>query len=389
MKKLHVVVLMLALTVTSVRAADSSAYLTALRTQINASEKQIPTMTMAAEEAARRVLAGGKMWVAGTQPEFSSEPVDRAGGLKLIDRLAKAQPSARDVVLFGIREWNDAARANVRHWASAGTQVILFGHLSDSTPLPKANATLIDCGATPGVRVGEKLCPTDTVTNIANLWAFTGEFIAACTRSGKMPVILESYWLPGGRERDQKYSKALFHDDMNIAPISPSVLAKDYLDDVQRSLEAIERENPKTFQEVGAWVAHAGPKLTTIQIIGHMYPSHCRDPRAPGIADTIVGEGAKVIPTPVVLHIGYQTPPTSLLREQAKAHFKFFYSAVDLGPTVQSKDLVRMDPHWPVEDGCVKIEGYDVPALAESGVINAAIYWSIVQDSTTNRPASK
>ena len=41
-------------------------------------------------------------------------------------------------------------------------------------------------------------------------------------------------------------------------------------------------------------------------------------------------------------------------------------------------NLLRLNPQWPLADACVEIPGYDVPALPESGVVNAALYWSIV-----------
>ena len=64
-------------------------------------------------------------------------------------------------------------------------------------------------------------CPLDTVANLAALWACTGEFVAASTRRGRMPVLYQSYGLPGGLDRAKKYQGKKFHDDLTITPIAP------------------------------------------------------------------------------------------------------------------------------------------------------------------------
>ena len=71
--------------------------------------------------------------------------------------------------------------------------------------------------------------PVDTVINVAKLWAWTGEFVAACARMGKMPTLYKSYGLPGGYERAKKYEGTRFHDDLSIQPIAAGVLEKEYL----------------------------------------------------------------------------------------------------------------------------------------------------------------
>ncbi len=361
-------------------------YLKLLRSQISASSSQIPTMTSAAEEAAKRVIGGGKFFVGGTQGEFAAECTERAGGLKITTPLGDHTPAAGDVVLFGVRGPIDSATGQkLAKWSDAGTQLVLFGHSGALIVKHLNNDTWLDCGKTPGLRVGDKICPTDTVVNLANVWAFTGEFIAACTRRGKMPVVYESYGLPGGRERAAKLGKTTFHDDLKIAPIAAGVLAKEYYEHIDHSLDSLEKGDGRAVEQIASWIATAGPAQCTAQIIGHIFPLHCQDPRAPQLIATLKGEVATVVPTAVVLHIGYQKPPTTLLDAMAKHPFKFFYSAVDLGPQLTLGNLLRFNPQWPLADACVEIPGYDVPALPESGVINAGIYWSIIAQAATAR----
>ena len=85
----------------------------------------------------------------------------------------------------------------------------------------------------------EKL-PLDTVVNAAELWMWTAEFVAACTRSGKMPVLYQSYGLPGGYERAKKYQGKRFHDDLSIKPVAAGVLGKEYLERIHGILAQIQ-----------------------------------------------------------------------------------------------------------------------------------------------------
>jgi hypothetical protein len=374
-------VLMIGLRASATPAQD---YLKLLESQIKASSAQIPLLTTGAEEAARRVTAGGKLWVGGTQLEFAPECNERAGGLKITTPLGDQSPAPGDVVLFGLSTSPDASlQQKLRKWRDAGTELIVFGHRDDALAKNLNIQMWIDCGETPGLRVGDKICPTDTVANLANVWAFTGEFIAACTRRGKMPVIYESYGLPGGRERAAKLGQQTFHDGLKIAPIAAGVLAKSYFQHVDHSLDAITKGDGRAVEQIASWIATAGPAQCTAQIIGHIFPLHCQDPRAPQLIATLKGEVAGVVPTAVVLHIGYQKPPQDLLDAMAKKPFKFFYSAVDLGPQLALGNLLRFNPQWPLADACVEIPGYDVPALPESGVINAGIYWSILAQAAS------
>jgi hypothetical protein len=386
--KLFSALLIALLVAIAARGEDSpaKAYLKLLREQVRSDTGQIPAMTQAAEEAAKRITGDGKLYVTGTQREFAAECVERAGGLKLTQALGDRTPSATDVVLMGLNTAPDDSFAQkLAHWRSTGTQIIVFGHRDDALAKKLGITTWIDCGQSPGLSVGDKLCPTDTVTNLANVWAFTGELIAACTRRGRMPVVYQSYGLPGGRERAEKLAKLTFHDDEKIAPIGAGVLAKAYYQHIDDSLKAIEAGDGRAVEQIASWVATAGPAQCTAQIIGHIFPLHCQDPRAPQIIATLKGELATVVPTAVVLYIGYQKPPTALLDAMAKKPFKFFYSAVDLGPQLALGNLLRFNPQWPLADACVDIPGYDVPALPESGVINAAIYWSIVSQAGSMR----
>ncbi len=54
-----------------------------------------------------------------------------------------------------------------------------------------------------------------------------------------MPVLYQSYGLPGGLERGKNYRGKRFHDDLTIKPIPAEVLGREYLDQIEGMLCAL------------------------------------------------------------------------------------------------------------------------------------------------------
>jgi hypothetical protein len=237
--------------------------------------------------------------------------------------------------------------------------------------------------------------PIDTVANVVDLWTWTGEFVAACTRLGQMPVLYQSYGLPGGTERGKKYQGKKFHDDMgSIKPIAPGVLGREYLDQVQRMLAKInETQTPKILQAARWWSDVPAASATTL-FTGHMFPRHAQDPRALRFSDFAAvpaSEDKEVLdaghPPAFVLCLGYQFAPQKLLDQARKLGVKVVYSDVQPAqPPEPATNILYLDPAWPLADGCVTVTGYDVPILPASGVIQAAIYWTIASERARLKP---
>jgi hypothetical protein len=55
-------------------------------------------------------------------------------------------------------------------------------------------------------------------------------------------------------------------------------------------------------------------------------------------------------------------------------------------PPEPASHILYLDPAWPLADGCVTVSGYDVPILPSSGVIQAAIYWTIASERARLSP---
>jgi hypothetical protein len=158
------------------------------------------------------------------------------------------------------------------------------------------------------------------------------------------------------------------------------------LDQIDRMLTKIrETQMPKLLQAADWWQQATS---ATILVTGHMFPRHAQDPRSlplGSVAAVPAWEDKDLLdpnhPPQFVLYLGYQFAPQKLL-EQAKAlGVKLVYSDVQPAqPPEASSNILYLDPAWPLADGCVTVPGYDVPILPASGVVQAAIYWTIASE---------
>ncbi len=343
-------------------------YLSHLQSAVARSRTNLAAFTLSAGKAAGEFRAGGNLWAAGRQADFISEACGRAGGLMAIAPLGGHLPTRHDIILYavpGALEPEDLKR--FEQWRDKGALVIPF-----SSPAGLFASHF----------------PVDSVANVVDLWTWTGEFVAACTRSGQMPVLYQSYGLPGGSERAKKYQGKKFHDDLTIQPIASGVLGGEYLDQVQRMLARVnDAQMPKIVQAAQWWSQSPKASATTL-FTGHMFPRHAQDPRAIQLSDFAAipaGEDKELLdashPPSFVLCLGYQFAARKLL-DQAKAmNVKLVYSVVQPArPPEPAGNILYIDPAWPLADGCVSVAGYDVPILPASGVVQAAIYWTIASE---------
>jgi hypothetical protein len=347
-------------------AAVAENYLSALHAAIAQTRSNLARLTLSADRAATEFTAGGNLRVAGRQADFISEACGRAGGLMAIAPLNQRSPTNHDVILYAVPGSPDAQDLTTTdRWQEQGATVIQF---SSRAGLYRSHF------------------PVDTVANVVELWTWTGEFVAACTRLGRMPVLYQSYGLPGGPERGKKYQGKKFHDDLTIKPIPAEALGRDYLDRIEHSLAKISDTQMPTIHQAAAWWSRITP--ATVLVTGHMFPRHLQDPRVP-CPGTLVAvpawEDKELLdvghPPQFVLYIGYQFAPQKLL-DQAKAlGVKLVYCDVQPAqPPEPADNILYIDPGWPLADGCVVVPGYDVPILPASGVLQAAIYWTIASE---------
>ena len=373
-KVVFLIVASLTVSLPSPAAAAAENYLSQLQSVITRNGTNLASLTLSASNAAVEFRAGGNIWAAGRQADFVSEACGRAGGLMAIAALGERIPARHDVILYAVPGNLDAGDLRrFAQWQGLGATVIQF-----SSP----------------AGLWEKQYPLDTVANVVDLWTWTGEFVAACTRLEHMPVLYQSYGLPGGPERGKKYQGKTFHDDLIIKTIAAGVLGREYRDQIQRMLTKINKTQMPKIRQAAKWWSETPKASATTLVTGHMFPRHALDSRAPQFSDFAAipaWENKDVLdtrhPPAFALCLGYQFAPQKLL-DQAKAlGVKLLYSDVQPAqPPEPASNILYLDPGWPLADGCVAVPGYDVPILPASGVMHAAIYWTLISERARLSP---
>jgi hypothetical protein len=364
---------------------SAQVYFSLLEQGLHDVRSQMPDIVRSVEPAARLLVAGGHLYSGGPQADFAPEAEGRSGGLMGMRPLAGATPARGDVVLYArTGPATDLDEQILAKYKADGVYVVAFmPRSSDRTPACDA---LIDTGSDQGLPLGEgadaKICPIDSIVNIAAMWTWTAELTAACTRLGRMPVLYESYGMPNGRQRDEKYTGQTFHDDMNVGPVSAQTLGNAYLDSLELSLKRIVAQQMSAIVTAGQWLRETPAGEAQCWFIGHMFPAHFQDSRAPQPMrlDTPINGQVKVKAgrDALVLFVGYQQAPQQLV-DQAKADgFRLAYMSVTRATGDVADNIRYIDPAWDLPDAAVRIEGYDIPVFPPSGVLDAAIYWSIV-----------
>lgn len=341
-------------------------YLTFLVTTLSQTQSNLTTLTKSAEAAAAQFVAGGNLWVAGRQEDFIAEACGRAGGLMPIAPLQQHVPAKLDVILYAVPAGLDAQDMKLTNqWQRQGATVVLFA-------------------STAGVY--KEHFPVDTVLNVVDLWTWTGEFVAACTRLGKMPVLYQTYGLPGGPERGQKYKGKKFHDDLTIQPIPAERLGREYRQQLETMLAKVRDTQMDTLLKAARWWRDS--TSTSSLFTGHMFPRHVLDPRAPKLGDTTAVPAWEDKPLldpshlpQCVIYVGYQFAPLKLIGQARSLGVKLVYFDVQPAqPPEPTENILYINPEWPLADACVHIPGYDIPILPASGVLDAAIYWTIAAE---------
>jgi hypothetical protein len=358
-------------------AGHPDSYLLKVERTLQACRSDVPAMVPLAEAAAERLVGGGHLWATG-QRSMVSELCGRAGGLMAIDPLPEDGPADDDVVLF-IPESGEPVPESL---VESKALVVVIGGTLEGRPSLSNHAE--ECAVSP------------TLANAIPGWLFTGELISALTRRGKMPVVYESIGSYGGFSRIQQYrgNGIDYHVEHEVPPIPPGEIANAYVNRVSAMLRRVEEEQCEQLERVGSWVREAKKegKRTLMYSMGHLFPAEVERTDIGTLFESAVWNAGFLSWKPpdhdhaegdVLVHIGYQHPPLRLLERAFPKGAKTAYVSVRPHRDYPSGErVVWIDPMWSWPDACVPIEGYDIPALPASGVINGAIAWEIYRLST-------
>jgi len=379
-----------------------------LLAQFTKLESALPEMAPSADAAAERLLGGGNLFAAGWTG-FVQEASFRAGGLMMTSGLQdRTALSEKDVLLVGAPTNSDeAALKACRRGKQAGAYVVLFSPAFEEPKPPIAAlcdahvvnfAPAADPAATAhGVAAlaeAQRAVAASSLFNVPALWTWTGELIGSFTRKGKMPVVWQSIWLEGSKERNAKYfaeddlSKRRFHGDLSVPAQPEGQIGRVYLDVLRRQVGGLRGPVLEQMAAAAGLMADCARrgKAVHVQTVSH-YTEH--DVRLPGLPawakvarryhepaqlDGVMMSGD------MYFELGYMELRQPFLEAAAKAGGK---SVVALchAPAVASdgpQPTMLMDAQWDYGDAAVSLPGYDVKILPTSAVLQTAIFRAVI-----------
>ena len=375
-------------------ASAASRYLDALDRKLGEASARIPEITKLAERIAERHERGGLIgfpWIGTT---LEQELMGRAGGLMHIgfDRAWKkertAEEKANDVVIYS---WDAAPKPGdlkrIDTDKAKGIFVIGFGPRTDAAFVSACDAW-VDSGDE-DLSVGK----THHFSNAINGWVFTAELVGALTRRGKMPVMWKAWITTDGKDWSERYFlKTQFHDQFKVPPQPPGTIAAAYIARIRYLVTRLLREELPDIRAFAAEIAtelRAGKK-TTVASSGHMAMSWIAR----------FGDAAWAVNHEVHDNVESQmksfekdTPDGGLVLRldayglhrdvaalfQRKKQRVLLITSENPRPeyAIPAEFTRRVDMGYAHGDACVWLEGYPIPILPPSGVMQVAAYEAI------------
>ena len=386
--------------------SPAAKYLDALNRKLDEAAARVPEITRLAEQLAARHLRGGLIgfpWIGST---LEQELIGRSGGLMHIGferpwkKERTAEEKANDAIIFA---WDDAPKAGdlkrLQDEKAKGFFIIGFG-AKKSAKLAEHVAACdawIDSGTGEDDRAvelsgGGRIGKTEHFTNAVNGWLFTAEFVAALTRRGKMPPMYRSFMAEDGRAWADGYAgKMQFHDDLTVPPVAAGVLGRRYLERIGymvARMKNTELAKLRTIAERIAAELREGRK-TVVASVGHMVMNYVGR-----FDDSLWATNHEVSPGADAQLKSYEATPDGALVLRLDAN-GLHHSIHELFQRKQQRVMLitsenprteaaippgydlRVDPGIPFGDACVWLEGYPIPILPPSGVMQIAAYESI------------
>ena len=382
-------------------------------------EKDLPQITRSAEAAARVHVSGGAIGIAG-DTSFIFEGFGRSGGLM---SLATRRPDMR-IRLTGLvdagayKASGPSATRDSDGWVHIGfgNRRVLKRALAGGAPFDFAidNHSAEHNGLFPGGD-GTWVVPTVQNANIVALWVWTGEFAAACTRLGKMPLMFQAF-TAGGKERAMRLgcpevltgngggSKKLFHEEPP-KPVAPGVAGREYLRRLRAILKRVHDLEMEDIRRAAAVAAEARRKGHVFYLVpdgGHAFFYQGR----PCNTNYWVLPGKKTHwenwtrperdvfkAGDAVLYVGYLSLNTRHA-DTVRAAGATFMASISLaarrrGHSGRPGNLgmrpgeLLIDQHWLFGDAAVQFPGYDIKVLPPSGVIGEATIQMVTSELHT------
>jgi hypothetical protein len=393
----------------------AATYLEALAGKLVETRARVPELAKLAEELAERHLRGGVIkfpWIGST---LEQELSGRSGGMMHTGHGPKpekertAEEKAADVMFFA---WDDVPRPTdlKRMQKEKANGVFLVGFGAKDSPLLVEHAALCDKWIDSGGGANDRVVPvagerrvgkTNHFTNALNGWVITGEFVGALTRAGKMPPMYKSVVMEGGLEWSAKYKDVWFHEDFTVPPQPSGAIGGMYLDRIEYLLGRLRLTQIPALQEIAAKIdAELREGRNTITASsGHMVMNYVgryddalwsKNHEVHGLSEAQMKKFETTPESALVLRLG-----TNGLEENLNAVFERLRHRVMLLTTENpSPDAAFPTPKrggvdygGAFPDACVWLEGYPIPILPTTGVMQVAAYEAINVEVHGRQPA--
>ena len=415
------------------REVGADRFLSWLDSCIAGTAADVPDVVRTAEVAAARYVRDGEsVGIFGDQG-LVSEAIGRSGG---IIGMRRASPPGRTVtpnwqgivrllrlasgrgrlvaadwrgiVLCFPRESGLADDfAEIRSFLRSGRHVVMFGRESIRAAAEAAgvrpHAFVRSHAAEHGGLFqdahGRWTVPTEHAADIVALWAWLGEFIAACTRLGQMPVIYQSYDVPGARQRPERFRGMKFHAEPPV-PMEAGRAAREYLANLRACLGRFrcgERQHIRQAAEAALESKRLGRRLYAFPHNHTLLRGRLGGLHDPGYFTQLNESWFNAKPMlPVergdlVFCVGhsriYAGGDFGTFADDMRsrgARLIWSLASYDRDPVCGTAgirtDEIFIDQHWGYGDAVVEVPGHDVRILPTSGVMAEAVMWSVVSD---------
>ena len=382
-------------------------YFDAIRQKLTQAETRIPNITQVAETVAQRHLQGGLIGVPWIGYTLEQELFGRSGGVMYMGFERSWKPErtleekANDVVIFS---WDDVPKTGdlqkLKEHKTKGMFVLGFG--PKSMPALAEHVALcdawIDSGGGENDRAvelsgGKRVGKTNHLANALNGWIFTGEFVAALTRHGKMPPMWKSWSTVDGHEWSDRYlGNGQFHEDFKVSPAAAGELGRRYLERIRYLVDRLDRVESPQLRAMAKRIAdelQQGRK-TIIASSGHMPMSYIGryddalwavNQELHDSADFQMKDFEKKTPdSALVLRLDFAGLHRSVHELFERKHQRVMLATAE-NPrpefAVPSGYAPRVDYGYAFGDACVWLDGYPIAILPPSGIMQIAVYEAI------------
>jgi hypothetical protein len=299
-----------------------------------------------------------------------------------------AKVDARDVLVYGrLRGASAEELTRLRGFRERGVLVVLFGAVADALAVDECADFCFGCDLPQGVPMSTQ---GGASVALALLWAFTGDVVAACTRSGQMPTMWQSVMVHGARERNARLRGKRLDPAGNVPPVAPGVLGNRYLDQISAGVAGLVRERAKLRGAADLLRDTLGRSGTIFHAnLGHYEPVRLLAPDFPAALRVLPRKEPEVAlaqlgkPGDALFVVWYTDMPAALLAAGRKAGVRSVCMVAGNPERAHDTSLadVFVDPQWKFGDAVVPVPGYDVKILPPSGVLNSLVFFAVLSEA--------